>query len=170
MSRSGSPRRPRPRTSSFMRSSRRAAWCAHHRIIWRATGNRWHPRTSPITPCLHYGYLATGNTWTFAGPDGDHSVHVNGVICSNNGQVLRDAAIAGQGIVHFADFHCRRRSARRPAAVGSGRLRAAAPCDLRALPAKQASISQDQAVHGFHDRALCRTALLGSGRVKNLTV
>ena len=65
----------------------------------------------PLTPsdlsdhaCLHYGYLATGNTWTFAGPDGDHSVHVNGVICSNNGQVLRDAAIAGQGIVHSPTF------------------------------------------------------------------
>jgi len=54
--------------------------------------------------CLHYGYLATGNTWTFGGPDGDHSVHVNGVICSNNGQILRDAAVAGQGIVHAPTF------------------------------------------------------------------
>ena len=69
----------------------------------------------PLTPsdlsdhaCLHYGYLATGNTWTFAGPDGDRSVHVNGVICSNNGQVLRGRRHCRPGDRAFTDFHCRR--------------------------------------------------------------
>ncbi|HEY9825061.1 MAG TPA: LysR family transcriptional regulator [Stenomitos sp.] len=48
--------------------------------------------------CLHYGYLATGNQWTLLGPEGEETIPIRSVLCSNNGEVLRDAAIQGLGI------------------------------------------------------------------------
>ena len=48
--------------------------------------------------CLHYGQLATENHWTLIGADGEQTISVNGTLCSNNGEVLRDAAIRGLGI------------------------------------------------------------------------
>ncbi len=55
-------------------------------------------------PCLHYGHLPTGQTWRLAGPDGDIHTRVNGVFCSNNGEVLRDAAVKGLGIAKLPTF------------------------------------------------------------------
>lgn len=59
----------------------------------------------PTTPeeleqhsCLHYGYLATGNQWRLIGAEGEHRVSVKGALCSNNGEVLRTAALNGLGI------------------------------------------------------------------------
>ena len=48
--------------------------------------------------CLHYGQLAIEDQWTLIGADGEQTISVNGVLCSNNGEVLRDAAIRGLGI------------------------------------------------------------------------
>ena len=48
--------------------------------------------------CLHYGQLATENHWMLIGADGEQTISVNGTLCSNNGEVLRDAAIRGLGI------------------------------------------------------------------------
>jgi DNA-binding transcriptional LysR family regulator len=48
--------------------------------------------------CLHYGQLATEDHWTLIGADGEQTISVNGTLCSNNGEVLRDAAIRGLGI------------------------------------------------------------------------
>ena len=81
----------------------RAVLCASPDYV-RLNGEPAHPSELGDHACLHYGYLATGNTWTFSGPDGEHAVHVNGVLCSNNGQVLRDAAIAGRGIAFLPTF------------------------------------------------------------------
>jgi len=60
---------------------------------------------TPIQPdelhhhsCLHYGQLAIEDHWTLIGSDGEQTISVNGVLCSNNGEVLRDAAIRGLGI------------------------------------------------------------------------
>ena len=49
-------------------------------------------------PCLHYGTLSKGSRWKLKGPDGEKSVSVNGVLCSNNAEILRDAALKGLGI------------------------------------------------------------------------
>jgi DNA-binding transcriptional LysR family regulator len=48
--------------------------------------------------CLHYGQVATPQPWLLTGQDGTHSIAVQGALCSNNGEVLRDAAISGLGI------------------------------------------------------------------------
>lgn len=54
--------------------------------------------------CLHYGYQQSGTSWRLEGPDGDTSVPVGCVLWSNNGEVLMDAAVAGQGIALLPQF------------------------------------------------------------------
>lgn len=55
--------------------------------------------------CLHYGYLASGSQWPFARSDGrDQHVSIRCVMWSNNGEVLRAAAVAGQGIALLPTF------------------------------------------------------------------
>lgn len=63
-----------------------------------------HPNELRQHSCLHYGQLAVENQWTLIGADGDHTVSVNGVLCSNNGEVLREAAIRGLGITLLPRF------------------------------------------------------------------
>ena len=63
-----------------------------------------HPTELRDRTCLHYGYLATGNQWNLIGPEETHSVSVSGLLCSNNGEVLRDAAVKGLGIALLPDF------------------------------------------------------------------
>lgn len=55
-------------------------------------------------PCLHYGNLPTGNIWAFTGPEGNTNILVKGVMCSNNAQVLCDAALANMGIALLPTF------------------------------------------------------------------
>ena len=54
--------------------------------------------------CLTYGHLATEHQWTLVGPDGEQRITVNGGLCSNNGDPLRDAALQGLGIVLLPRF------------------------------------------------------------------
>jgi DNA-binding transcriptional LysR family regulator len=54
--------------------------------------------------CLHYGYQATGNLWRLEEDNQHHHVAINCTMWSNNGQVLRDAAICDQGIVLLPTF------------------------------------------------------------------
>jgi DNA-binding transcriptional LysR family regulator len=77
--------------------------CASPDYINRA-GSPTHPTDLRHHSCLHYGYLTTGNQWKFSGDDGEHIISIRGVLCSNNGEVLCDAAIAGLGIVLLPDF------------------------------------------------------------------
>ena len=55
-------------------------------------------------PCLHYGNLSSGNYWIFHENEQEKRVRVNGVLCSNNGDVLRDAAVAGLGVAFLPTF------------------------------------------------------------------
>ena len=55
-------------------------------------------------PCLHYGNLSSGNYWIFSHLGQEKRVRVNGVLCSNNGDVLRDAALAGLGVAFLPTF------------------------------------------------------------------
>jgi DNA-binding transcriptional LysR family regulator len=54
--------------------------------------------------CLHYGQIAIESRWTLFGTEGEQTVIVKGTLCSNNGEVLRDAAIAGLGITLLPQF------------------------------------------------------------------
>jgi DNA-binding transcriptional LysR family regulator len=63
-----------------------------------------HPTELRHHSCLHYGQLAAENQWTLIGPDGEHTFSVNGTLCSNNGEVLRDAAVRGLGITLLPRF------------------------------------------------------------------
>ncbi len=54
--------------------------------------------------CLHYGYQESGSQWRLTGEDGDHPVSINCVMWSNNGDVLREAAIGDQGIALLPTF------------------------------------------------------------------
>lgn len=62
------------------------------------------PAELPQHACLHYGHLATEHQWVLVGPDGEHKVNVNGPLCSNNGDPLRDAAVQGLGITLLPRF------------------------------------------------------------------
>jgi DNA-binding transcriptional LysR family regulator len=54
--------------------------------------------------CLHYGQLAVNAEWILIGLDGEQTISVNGVWCSNNGEVLKDAAVRGLGITLLPTF------------------------------------------------------------------
>jgi len=54
--------------------------------------------------CLHYGYLATGDRWRLEGPEGPQIVRISSVLCSNNGEALRAAALRGVGIALLPMF------------------------------------------------------------------
>jgi len=46
------------------------------------------------------------DSWTLRGPDGrEHAVHVRGRLQSNSGEVIRDAALAGEGIALLSTWH-----------------------------------------------------------------
>ncbi|PSB13923.1 LysR family transcriptional regulator [filamentous cyanobacterium CCP2] len=63
-----------------------------------------HPDELQQHAGLHYGYLGTRNQWKLIGPDGEHVVSIHSVLCSNNGEVLRDAALKGLGIAVLPTF------------------------------------------------------------------
>ncbi len=54
--------------------------------------------------CLHYGYQESGNHWRLIGPKGSRSTAINCVMRSNNGEVLKTAALNNQGIVLLPSF------------------------------------------------------------------
>jgi len=54
--------------------------------------------------CLLYTYLSSRDAWHFVGPEGDEWVTVSGSLGANNGDVLREAALAGRGLVQIPSF------------------------------------------------------------------
>jgi DNA-binding transcriptional LysR family regulator len=67
-------------------------------------GTPMHPTELRSHSCLHYGQIAMEHRWTLTGVDGEYTAIVQGVLCSNNGEVLRDAAIRGLGITLLPRF------------------------------------------------------------------
>ncbi len=63
-----------------------------------------HPDELRSHHCLHYGHLATGSKWQLIGPDQVHTVSIKCRSYSNNGEVLRESAIAGVGIALLPTF------------------------------------------------------------------
>lgn len=85
---------------------------------WERRGRPGRPADLAAHDCLLYSYLSTGDQWRFEGPDGPVSVRVSGPLSSNNGDVLRVAALAGRGVVLLPLFSCWRD-------LAAGRLEAA---------------------------------------------
>ena len=79
-------------------------FCASDKYIQK-WGIPQQPQELRNHSCLHYGQLITGNQWHLIDKDGiEHKVNVRGTLCSNNGEVLKDAAIAGIGIALLPMF------------------------------------------------------------------
>jgi DNA-binding transcriptional LysR family regulator len=81
----------------------RRVLCAAPQYLARR-GTPLHPGELRNHDCLNYGYLATGNQWKLTGADGDHWVQLPWRLCSNNAEVLRDAAVRGRGIALLPTF------------------------------------------------------------------
>ena len=54
--------------------------------------------------CLHYGQIVTGNQWRLCNGDDEYAIAVKGVLCSNNGEILKDAAVNSLGIALLPTF------------------------------------------------------------------
>lgn len=54
--------------------------------------------------CLNYGHTTTLQRWQLTHDGQTISLAINSVLCSNNGDVLRDAALGGQGIAKLPTF------------------------------------------------------------------
>jgi len=54
--------------------------------------------------CLTYGQMAAVHRWTLQHGDETFSVPITSSLCSNNGDVLREAALAGNGIANLPTF------------------------------------------------------------------
>jgi DNA-binding transcriptional LysR family regulator len=53
---------------------------------------------------LHYGYSTTGCHWQLTNGEREERVAIDGVFYSNNGEVLKDAAVKGLGIAMLPTF------------------------------------------------------------------
>ena len=54
--------------------------------------------------CLHYGHFTADSHWLLIKNGEEEKVRINPVFCANNGDILRDAAINGLGIIMLPDF------------------------------------------------------------------
>ena len=71
----------------------------------RKMGEPETPRDLKSHRCLHYGYQESGSKWRLLGPGGsDVSYTIGCVLWSNNGDVLKAAAIRDQGIALLPTF------------------------------------------------------------------
>ena len=66
---------------------------------WDRHGRPSRPADLANHNCFAYSYLATGSEWRLRGPEGDVAVRVSGSLAANNGDMLRQAAVAGLGVV-----------------------------------------------------------------------
>jgi len=88
--------------------------CAAPALIERY-GEPRAPQDLVRTPCLHYDDLRNGGRWQLTGPEGPVELKVNGVLCSNNAEILCQAAADGMGVALLPRFIAE-------AAIRSGRL------------------------------------------------
>ena len=70
----------------------------------KANGLPKCPRDLKHHNCLHYGYLTSGCHWLLIKDKQQETIAIEPVFCANNGEVLRDAAISGLGIIILPDF------------------------------------------------------------------
>lgn len=71
---------------------------------WQRRGQPAHPRDLAGHDGLIYTYQRSPNDWRFRDGDGSFAVHVDGRLAANNGDVLREAALAGLGVCMAPTF------------------------------------------------------------------
>ncbi|MEL6554305.1 MAG: LysR family transcriptional regulator [Cyanobacteria bacterium J06621_11] len=81
----------------------RRVLCASPKYL-AAHGIPTHPDELKQHHCLKYGHLATKSKWHLIGPDRSYTVPIKCRCYSNNGEVLREGAIAGVGIALLPTF------------------------------------------------------------------
>ncbi|MDJ0758539.1 MAG: LysR family transcriptional regulator [Woeseiaceae bacterium] len=69
-----------------------------------SAGEPEHPTDLKSHRCLHYGYQESGSQWRLIGPEGDRTYTIGCVLWSNNGEVLKSAAIHNQGVALLPTF------------------------------------------------------------------
>lgn len=81
------------------------------RRVFCATPTYLKTHGTPQTPkdlinhhCLIYSNDKSADTWSIKGPKKTESVKISGSLCADNGQILRDAALADLGIVILPTF------------------------------------------------------------------
>lgn len=57
-----------------------------------------------LHPCLVYSNDLKPDTWFLHGPEGIQSIKVSGPVCADNGDVLKEAAVAGLGVTLLPTF------------------------------------------------------------------
>jgi DNA-binding transcriptional LysR family regulator len=62
------------------------------------------PRDLLDHDCLHYNVISEREEWTFHDEEGEQTLAIKGIFCSNNGDVLAEAAIQGLGIALLPGF------------------------------------------------------------------
>jgi DNA-binding transcriptional LysR family regulator len=72
---------------------------------WRRKGKPRQPGELAPEDCLVYTLQTAGRAWRFFDAGGSETViQARGVLAANNGDVLRDAALSGAGVVLLPDF------------------------------------------------------------------
>src|SRR5512147_1056480 len=77
--------------------------CASPEYV-RRRGAPDHPRDLTRHDCIHYSFLPTGRCWTFQDNGREILVEITSKLSTNNGRVMRDAAVAGRGIAMLPTF------------------------------------------------------------------
>ena len=96
-------RQPAPNLIARKLADARLLLCAAPDYLARA-GTPAAPADLARHACLAYSYWSGGDEWTLQGPAGEATVRIDGGLRANNGDVLREAALAGMGIVLQPDF------------------------------------------------------------------
>ncbi len=71
---------------------------------FKAAGKPSHPDDLIKHRCLNYGHTTNLQKWQFGQGKELASYPINSVMCSNNGDVLRAASLAGQGVAKLPTF------------------------------------------------------------------
>ncbi len=79
------------------------ALCASPDYLERA-GEPTSPQDLRNHRCLQYGYSGSLHQWRLTGPDGEHAWPIRCQMWSNNGDVLKSAALNNQGIALLPTF------------------------------------------------------------------
>ncbi len=96
-------REPGPSLIARRLGQSRISLCAAPAYL-AAHGTPQAPEDLQTHACLGYSYWAAGDHWPLQGPGGEVKVAVTTLLRANNGDVLREAAIAGMGVILQPDF------------------------------------------------------------------
>jgi DNA-binding transcriptional LysR family regulator len=96
-------RQPAPNLIARLLAPVQVVLCAAPAYLQKA-GTPRLPADLADHQCLGYSYWASGDQWPLHGADGEHLVRISGCLRANNGDVLREAALAGMGIILQPDF------------------------------------------------------------------